>query len=86
MTCSMSALAGVSGKVTIEEALSQMLRGTGLTYRLLDNSTITILPASTPAPRQEAAPAPSPRLALRYLIPERSVRDRLHSCTGQRRR
>jgi outer membrane receptor protein involved in Fe transport len=69
---------GVSGKVTIEEALSQMLGGTGLTYRLLDNSTITIFPASTPAPRPEVAPAPAvTRTGASISIPGPVVRNRL---------
>ncbi|MDY6947070.1 MAG: TonB-dependent receptor [Pseudomonadota bacterium] len=70
---------GVSGKVTIEEALSQMLRGTGLTYRLLDTNTVTIVPMSAPAPRQEATPAAatSSHAGAAVSIPGHVVRDRL---------
>lgn len=35
---------GVTGTVTQDEALEQALRGTGLTYRYLDKSTVTIVP------------------------------------------
>jgi iron complex outermembrane recepter protein len=48
--------AGAVGEYTPEEALKQLLRGTGLTFKYLDNNTITILsPASaaaSQAPRQ----------------------------------
>ena len=36
--------AGVKGSVTQDQALEQALRGTGLTYRYLDKSTVTIVP------------------------------------------
>lgn len=39
---------GASGNLTIDEALDQLLRDSGLTYRRLDEKTISILPA-TPA-------------------------------------
>lgn len=44
----------VSGELTPYEALSQLLNGTGLTYRALDDQTITIVPIA-------AAPASSSR-------------------------
>ena len=34
---------GASGELTFDEALSQLLTGTGLTYRYLDDKTVTIL-------------------------------------------
>jgi iron complex outermembrane receptor protein len=37
---------GAAGEFTSDEALRQLLRGTGLTYRYLDENTITILPVS----------------------------------------
>ncbi len=44
---------GAVGELTSDEALTQVLRGTGLTYRYLDNTTVTILPVSaTGAPTQ----------------------------------
>lgn len=39
--------AGVSGELTQDEALHQLLRGTGLTYKLLDSKTVTIVPIAT---------------------------------------
>src|SRR6185312_8553466 len=38
---------GASGDLTRDEALRQLLRGTGLTYRFLDEKTVTILSASS---------------------------------------
>lgn len=38
--------AGTSGDLTPEEALGELLRGTGLTHRRVDDKTITIVPAS----------------------------------------
>lgn len=46
---------GVVGELTVEEALSQLLNGTGLTYRYLDEKTITILPVPS-APASTASP------------------------------
>jgi len=37
---------GVAGSLTAAEALEHMLRGTGLTYRYVDEKTVTILPLS----------------------------------------
>src|SRR5258708_39236488 len=36
--------AGAVGDLTLDEALKQLLTGTGLTYRYLDDKTVTILP------------------------------------------
>lgn len=44
---------GAIGEFTPEDALRQLLKGTGLTFRYLDEKTVTILPAvaaSSPAP------------------------------------
>ena len=49
--------AGAVGEFTPEEALKQLLRGTGLTYKYLDEKTVTIV---TPT---AASAAPSPRQA-----------------------
>src|SRR5258708_27675116 len=38
---------GVSGDLTVDEALQALLSGTGLTYRYLDDRTVTIVPAPT---------------------------------------
>jgi outer membrane receptor protein involved in Fe transport len=48
---------GASGDLTRDEALSQILGGTGLTYRYLDDNTVTIMP--TPSGRA-ASPASQP--------------------------
>jgi iron complex outermembrane recepter protein len=39
---------GASGELTPDEALKQLLSGTGLTYRYLDESTVTVYPADAP--------------------------------------
>jgi iron complex outermembrane recepter protein len=39
---------GASGNLTREEALTQLLSGTGLIYRFLDESTVTIVPQASP--------------------------------------
>jgi outer membrane receptor protein involved in Fe transport len=41
---------GASGNLTREEALAQLLKGTGLTYRFLDDKTVTIVPLAAPSP------------------------------------
>ena len=38
---------GASGELSFEEALRQLLNGTGLTYRYLNQNTITIVPAQS---------------------------------------
>ena len=48
---------GANGDLTIEEALNQLLRDTGLTYRYIDDETVSILPLAAAPPAQEA-PAP----------------------------
>lgn len=49
---------GVSGDWTVDEALKQLLSGTGLTYRYIDDRTVTILPAGS-ALSQEQFTAPA---------------------------
>lgn len=51
--------AGASGNLTREEALSRLLQGTGLTYRFLDNKTVTIVPLAAPGPGARAIHLPS---------------------------
>ena len=41
---------GVSGPMTAAEALERVLSGTGLTYKYLDEKTVTIVPAGVSAP------------------------------------
>ena len=54
---------GAAGELTTQEALKQLLEGTNLVYRFLDDKTITILPASTPegsgAVQPPSAPPPT---------------------------
>jgi hypothetical protein len=38
---------GANGDITANEALEQLLSGTGLTYRYLDDNTVTVIPIST---------------------------------------
>jgi iron complex outermembrane recepter protein len=48
---------GASGEFTADQALTQILDGTGLTYRYIDSKTVCILPATSPqetGARQEA--------------------------------
>src|SRR5690606_9205348 len=39
---------GAQGELTVDEALEQLLSGTGLTYRYLGEKSITILPVAGP--------------------------------------
>ena len=50
---------GAVGELSSEEALEQLLKGTGLTYRYLDQKTITILPLPTNPPATVAPPTGS---------------------------
>jgi iron complex outermembrane recepter protein len=47
---------GASGTLTSDEALTQLLDGTGLTYRFLDEKTVTIVPV----PRNTSVPSSKP--------------------------
>jgi outer membrane receptor protein involved in Fe transport len=51
---------GANGEITANEAFEQLLDGTGLTYRYLDENTVTIVPISDPAPAE--GPGSSPTL------------------------
>src|ERR1043165_794250 len=44
----------VSGDLTIDEALTQLLSGTSLTYKYLDEKTVTIVPIATAPPAEHA--------------------------------
>jgi outer membrane receptor protein involved in Fe transport len=48
---------GADGDITINEAFEQLLNGTGLTYRYLDDNTVTVIPISDVSPLQ-APPVP----------------------------
>ena len=59
---------GASGELTSDEALTQLLGGTDLTYRYVDETTVTIVPASgasvglNPASADaHSAPNPAPK-------------------------
>ncbi|MGA2777526.1 MAG: TonB-dependent receptor [Steroidobacteraceae bacterium] len=41
--------AGAEGDITADEAFRQLLLGTGLTYRYLDENTVTVIPVNAPA-------------------------------------
>lgn len=47
--------AGAAGEFTLDEALNAILGGTGLTFRHLDERTVTILPQSMPGPGADTA-------------------------------
>ncbi len=52
---------GANGDITANEAFDQLLEGTGLTYRYLDENTVTIVPLSIPAASEgPGAPLPPP--------------------------
>jgi hypothetical protein len=51
---------GALGSFTATQALEQLLSGTGLTYRYLDDKTVTILPSSPSSSTQNAAAVQSP--------------------------
>ena len=40
---------GANGDITVNEAFDQLLDGTGLTYRYLDENTVTVVPSSGPS-------------------------------------
>ncbi|NJO12285.1 MAG: hypothetical protein HC872_01105 [Gammaproteobacteria bacterium] len=48
--------AGVTGELTSQEALEQLLNGTGLTFRFVDDKTVNILPIRGEARLLNAAP------------------------------
>jgi iron complex outermembrane recepter protein len=48
---------GAAGDMTANEAFDQLLFGTGLTYRYVDEKTVTIVPADTAS--SDTAPAPA---------------------------
>ena len=54
--------AGAVGEFNTEEALKQLLKGSGMTYRYLDERTVTIQPATGPsgASSSELSPAGTP--------------------------
>ena len=45
---------GANGDITANQALEQLLSGTGLTYRYLDDKTVTVIPISTSPPNEGA--------------------------------
>lgn len=72
---------GAAGALTILEALTQVLSGTGLTFSPVDDHTITIVPASgQPVQSHETAPSESRRTEQGSrgieAIPKRSFWDR----------
>jgi iron complex outermembrane receptor protein len=51
---------GANGDITANEAFDQLLDGTGLTYRYLDENTVTIVPLSDPARSEGPVTSPPP--------------------------
>lgn len=51
---------GANGDITANEAFDQLLDGTGLTYRYLDENTVTIVPLSDPATSEGPGASPPP--------------------------
>lgn len=47
--------AGAAGEITADEALTRILEGTGLTYRFLDEKTVTIVPIAAAVKSQTSA-------------------------------
>jgi iron complex outermembrane recepter protein len=77
---------GASGNLTFEEALTQLLTGTGLTFKYLDSRAVTIVDsssveASTTQPTTQ--PKPSPGSAARAL-PGGNAGSRESSSNGDR--
>src|SRR5262249_8323779 len=66
---------GVAGEFTLDEALGKLLNGTGLSFKYLDDKTITIVPTPVPVAPQRVAPAPP---ADTNGGEKPSSRDRLH--------
>ncbi|MFT3792437.1 MAG: STN domain-containing protein [Rudaea sp.] len=54
---------GTVGELTADEALTQILSGTGLTYHRLDDKTISILPANAKTAPQARTEPNSPEVA-----------------------
>nr|WP_279588421.1 TonB-dependent receptor [Sphingopyxis panaciterrae] len=50
----------VRGRMTIAQALTMMLRGTGFTYQIVDAETVRIVPAPQPRPKPKPVAAPQP--------------------------
>lgn len=65
--------AGASGDLTADEALTQLLRGTGLTYRYVDENAVTIL-SEQPAP--VAKPGVAPRSSQQQEVRQGALWDR----------
>jgi len=65
--------AGVMGDLTFEEALSQLLNGSGLTFEYLDSTAITIVPLKNAAPAVEAVAIPTPTPVAPSSVPAASA-------------
>ena len=65
---------GVTGELTSQEALEQLLNGTGLTYRFVDDKTVNILPIRAEIPLQkESAPPPQDLTVITQPLPVREA-------------
>lgn len=59
---------GASGHLTVDEALTQVLRGTGLTFRHVADNGVSILPAGTPAGSPSSPPSEGPSTQKREPV------------------
>jgi iron complex outermembrane recepter protein len=68
---------GAVGELTATEALTQLLSGTGLTYRYLDDRTVTIVPLSSSAsdPVGDAAAPPATSMNSESSAPAADAHD-----------
>ncbi len=70
---------GAAGELTPDEALKQLLSGTGLTYRFIDEQTVSIIPVRS-ASREKASIVPAPtREPVRLARVETPPAERVHS-------
>lgn len=63
---------GATGELTVDEALQQILRGTGLTYQYIDDETLGILPIAAAASAGAATASRPLPAADRNAAPRRS--------------
>jgi iron complex outermembrane recepter protein len=71
---------GANGDMTANEALQQLLSGTGLTYRYLDDNTVTVIPISTSTLNEGAGASPQAQSGGAISAPpetKRNTEDRI---------
>jgi hypothetical protein len=81
--------AGAVGELTSQEALTRLLQGTGFTFKDLDDKTVTIVPATQPAPQSrpqaeiESTPLPQVTVEAQRQALEHRVFHFVSLITGQ---